>query len=191
MTGVYLHELMNKPSSHLAVDDLHQLGTRVRRELAASARGVVIVQGANIIEDKAFVLDLLVHGNTPAVVTGAMSAFQVPCADGLVNLTATIRIAASRDSRDLGGLVVMNDAIHSAHNVTKRQSSSLATSTPDPGADGTNCRGAPAGTFSARLLPHIRFSLGRRSCFFRPRVTHASAEIGDDGPLIKAALDIG
>lgn len=60
------------PGAHLTLDDLVALAAEIRRQVDAGADGVVVTQGTDTLEEMAFGLDLLVEGESPVVVTGAM-----------------------------------------------------------------------------------------------------------------------
>ena len=74
----------------------------------------------------AYAWDLLVAGDAPTVVTGAMRHAALASADGAGNLLDAVRTAACPQARGLGCLVVLNEEIHSARTVRKAHTSSLA-----------------------------------------------------------------
>ncbi len=184
-------ELMNKPSPHLTFDDLCRLDERVKQECATGADGIVVVQGTDTIEVTAFVLDIMGARDTPLVITGAMRAPHQPGADGPANLLAAISTAANLDCRGLGTLVVMNDEVHAARYVTKRHSSSPAAFFSDPGPLGPIVEGCPQILFRPAAGPSLNTLPDRAQSHVFPKVAHISAEIGDDGRLVEAALDLG
>ncbi|MCA3748158.1 MAG: asparaginase, partial [Rubrobacter sp.] len=102
------------PSSDLTIEDLVEVAGEAASRLRSGAEGVVITQGTDSIEETAFAMDLLVEGEKPVVVTGAMRNPTLPGADGPANLLGAVRVAASDAARGLGALVVMNDEIHAA-----------------------------------------------------------------------------
>jgi L-asparaginase len=95
-------------------------------ELRAEADGVVVTHGTDTIEETAYLLDLVLDGPGPVAVTGAMRNNSEPGRDGPRNLWNAIRVAAAPDAAARGCLVVMNDEIHRAAEVTKAHSFNAA-----------------------------------------------------------------
>ena len=115
------------PGSELTLEDLIELSVEIRGRIDEGARGVVITQGTDSIEETSFVLDLLVDRDEPVVVTGAMRHPDLPGADGPANLLASVRVAASEATRGIGAVVVLNEEIHAARFVQKTHTSNPAT----------------------------------------------------------------
>ena len=118
--------LRQVPGWALALDDLVEVAAEAERRMDEGAAGVVVTQGTDSIEETAFALDLLVEGDGPVVVTGAMRNPTLPGADGPANLLAAVRVAASGAARGVGAVVVMNDEIHAARHVRKAHTQSPA-----------------------------------------------------------------
>ena len=74
------------------------------------------------MEETAYFLDLTVGGARPVVVTGAMRPSDMAGADGPANLTNAIRVASAPATRGRGTLVLMDDRVFSARDVTKTNS---------------------------------------------------------------------
>ena len=89
--------------------------------------GVVITHGTDTIEESAYFLDIYLESKKPVVFTGSMRSFSELGYDGLSNLVSSIRVASSSDSRDKGVLLVMNDEINAASEVTKTHTLALDT----------------------------------------------------------------
>lgn len=107
------------PSPSLTLDALVDVARTIERGFAEGFDGAVVVQGTDTIEESAFLLDLLVGGEKPVVVTGAMRGADAPGADGPANLLSAAIVAASEEARGLGALVVLNYDIHAARFVQK------------------------------------------------------------------------
>jgi L-asparaginase len=113
------------PSPWLGFQDIVDLASRIRDEVAGGVAGVVVTQGTDTIEETAFALDLLLAGTTePVVVTGAMRHPGLAGPDGPGNLLAAVAVASSEAARGLGVLVVLNDTVHAARYVRKTHTSS-------------------------------------------------------------------
>lgn len=107
------------PGPSLTLAHLRQVARLLNERLAGDVAGAIVVQGTDTIEETAFVLDCLVGGDKPVVVTGAMRGPEAPGADGPANLLASAIVAAAPAARGLGTLVVLNDTIHAARFVQK------------------------------------------------------------------------
>ncbi|CRF46702.1 type II asparaginase [Helicobacter heilmannii] len=82
-------------------------------------QGVVITHGTDTMEESAYFLDLVVHSKKPIVFVGAMRNASSLSADGPLNLYNAVAVAASKQAYNKGVLVVMDDAIHAAREVSK------------------------------------------------------------------------
>jgi glutamin-(asparagin-)ase len=94
------------------------------RRVSALARqpevdGIVITHGTDTLEETAYFLNLTVRSDKPVVLVGSMRPSTALSADGVLNLLNAVTVAAARDSRGKGVLVVMNDEIHTGRDVTK------------------------------------------------------------------------
>ena len=81
--------------------------------------GIVVTHGTATLEETAYFLGLAVRVAVPVVVVGAMRPSSALGSEGGLNLFNAVRVAASPQARGLGTLVVMNDEIHAARDVTK------------------------------------------------------------------------
>ncbi|MFA6647147.1 MAG: asparaginase [Candidatus Izemoplasmatales bacterium] len=89
--------------------------------------GFVVVHGTDTLEETAFFLDTTINSDIPVVVTGSMKSSSELGFDGINNLVSSILVAKSTKSRGRGVLVVMNDQINAASEVTKSNTLSLDT----------------------------------------------------------------
>lgn len=119
--------LRQVPGSELTLEDLIELSGEIKNRIEKGAAGIVVTQGTDSIEETSFILDLLVTGEAPVVVTGAMRHPSLPGADGPANLLAAVQVAASDVARGAGAVVVLNEEIHAARFVQKTHTSNPAT----------------------------------------------------------------
>lgn len=89
--------------------------------------GIVITHGTDNLEETAYLLDLTLKHDKPIVVVGAMRNGSELGYDGPSNLSAAICTAAHDESKGRGVLVVLNDEINSAREVTKTHTMALDT----------------------------------------------------------------
>ncbi|EOW9526666.1 asparaginase [Bacillus cytotoxicus] len=123
-----VEDVFHLPSPHMTPSEMLQLQViideRVKHE---NIHGVVITHGTDTLEETAYFLDLTVQANVPIVVTGAMRSSNELGADGLYNFLSAVKVASSDEAIGKGVLVVLNDEIHCATNVTKTHTSNVAT----------------------------------------------------------------
>jgi len=87
--------------------------------------GFVITHGTDAIEETAYFLNLTVKCEKPVVLTGAMRPVTQLSSDAPANLYGAILTAASPASAGRGVLLVMNNKILDARDVTKMNSENL------------------------------------------------------------------
>lgn len=116
------------PSWDMTPATIARLARTIRNIRAAGdVDGVVVTHGTDTMEESAFALDLLLDGEQPVVITGAMRNASQPGADGPRNLLSAVRVAASANTRGLGVTVVMNDQVHAPRYVTKSHTTATDT----------------------------------------------------------------
>jgi L-asparaginase/glutamin-(asparagin-)ase len=125
------------------------LAKRVNALLAPpDVDGIVITHGTDTIEETAYFLNLVVKSKKPVVVVGAMRPSTAISADGPINLYNAVLTAGSADAVGKGVLVVMNDQINGARDVSKTN-----TTTTD--------------TFKATELGLLGYVVGNKPHFYR------------------------
>jgi L-asparaginase len=128
VSAVEIEEYCNLPSAHFTVDTIWGLRSRVAELVGDDeVQGVAVTHGTDTMEETAYLLDLTVDTDKPIALTGAMRTASDVGYEGMANLLATIRVAASDRARCLGALVVMNQEIHAARQVSKTHTQSLDT----------------------------------------------------------------
>lgn len=190
-----------KPVAYKNLDSM-QLGPTDWLALAALVRqverdtpglnGIVITHGTASLEETAFFLNLAVKVSVPVVVAGAMRPASALGSDGGANLLAAVRVAGSPLARGMGVLVVLNDEINAARDVTKTSNLRVQTfRTPDFGMLGM--ADADAVAFYRRPMrrcaPDTEFDVAGIEAL--PRVDIVPAYGGADGALVEAAVAAG
>jgi L-asparaginase len=121
-------DLGRTPASHFTFPKLFEIAAAVRERLAdPRIDGVVVVQGTDVIDETAFLWDLVLDSPKPVIVTGAMRAASDPNDDGPANLRNAVRCAASPALRGTGVSVVLDATINPADGVTKTHATALDT----------------------------------------------------------------
>ncbi len=112
------------PSVHFTTGQALALCQRAV-DLARRGIPVVITHGTDLLEEVAFLCDLIYAGDAPIIFTGAMRTATTPGADGPANLSAAVSVAAQPESRAMGVLVVFAGKVHAARYVRKADSTHI------------------------------------------------------------------
>lgn len=105
-----------------------KLAERVRAAVASpKISGVVITHGTDTMEETAFFLNLVIASTKPIVLVGAMRPATAISADGPMNLYNAVAVAAHPEAAKRGVLVVANDEIHFAREVSKTNTTQVGT----------------------------------------------------------------
>ena len=177
------------------MDDAHwlELAARVNALFARDeADAVVVTHGTDSLEETAYFLHLVVKSDRPVVLTGAMRPATSLSPDGPLNLYNAVAVAADPGARGRGAIVVLNDDLHSALDVTKSHTTDVqAFVSPGPGLLGTASYGRiryfrrPA----RRHTTESEFSVAGLSALPRVDIVYAHAGMSTD--LVKASVDLG
>ena len=177
------------------------MGEEVWRSLALRAQealerpgvaGVVVTHGTDTLEETAYFLNLVVRSQKPLVLVGAMRPATAMSADGPMNLYNAVATAADPAAAARGALVVANDEIHFAREVSK-------TNTTQVGTFRSTHRGLAGLVSSGRIHfygPPVRrhtadsaLRVPVRSALPRVEIVYAHAGMGPE--LIAAAVQSG
>lgn len=116
----------NLPSPQITPKHMLKLAKKIE-QVIAFYDGIVVTHGTDTLEETAYFLDLVLATNKPIILTGAMRPSNEIGSDAIYNLISALRVAADDKVANNGVLVVMNDEIHTAKNVTKTSTSNVAT----------------------------------------------------------------
>jgi L-asparaginase len=175
------------PGPHMTPPLMLELAGVVGELLARDdTDGAVVTHGTDTLEETAYFLDLVHSSEKPVVFVGAMRNASELGWDGPPNLVSAVRAAVAPETRGLGALVVMNDEINAASEVTKTHTESIDTfRSPDYG---------PLG-----IVDHDRVMVTRRPVSSSriplrgqlPDVALVKMAAGMDGRMIRAAVATG
>lgn len=192
LATVTTEQFANVASGSVTQEMLRDLARRVRavyRE-AIPPVGVIVTHGTDTMEETAFFLDLTLGSCEPVIITGAMRQANAVGADGPANLLNSIRLAVSPEAKGRGTMLLMNDEIFLARDVTKSNTTRLnAFTAPVAGPAGvTDPDGiyfnAPAGACTPP-----RVDVEKITAF--PRVDIVYSYIGADSATVDALVDAG
>ena len=122
-------QFANTASSALTLEQWLQLSRRINTLFAddPDLAGIVVTSGTDTLEETAYFLNLTVRTDKPVVVVGSMRNPSTLGYEGAANLLEGFRVAAAPESRGKGVLVVLNDEINAAREVTKTDALRLHT----------------------------------------------------------------
>ena len=154
--------------------------------------GVVIMHGTDTMEETAYFLSLVIKSKKPIVLVGAMRSSTSISADGPLNIYNAVSVAADKNAREKGALVVMNDEIHAAREVTKTNTTNVAAfASPNSGKIGTVNYGT-VNFYMAPLRKHtISSDFNIKDIKVLPRVDIIYGHAQDNGDLVDAAVQKG
>jgi L-asparaginase len=119
--NVKVQQIINVRSPDVKLENLLTLAKGINSIFANEPKvaGVVVTHGTNTLEETAYFLHLTVKYDRPVIVVGSMRPSTALSADGPLNLLNAVRTAVAPEAKGKGVLVVMNDEINGARDVTK------------------------------------------------------------------------
>jgi L-asparaginase type II len=155
------------------------------------ASGVVVFHGTSSMEETAYWLNLTIKSAKPVVLTGAMRPPSALSTDADNNLLRAVILARSEEARAMGVTIMLNDEIHAAREVTKRNSYRLETfGTHDLGMLGyldSDLKAVFYRTPKRRHTFQSEFDISGLTEL--PRVDIVYGYEGADGLLVRALMD--
>lgn len=198
IADVTVIQVTNVASGSLTHDIWRTLATRINEMQRSSDApvGFIVTQGTDTMEETAFFLSLTTGGCAPVVITGAMRQANATGADGPANLLNAVRVAIAPSSQGRGTMVLMNDEIFAARDVTKSNSTRPnAFTAPDAGVLGV---ADPDTVIYHRPVQFVTETISCRLATFNleslgtfPRVDVAYAYIGADSVVVDALVNAG
>jgi L-asparaginase len=186
-------QFANVSSGALTLDQWLGLSRKINDKLKddKALAGVVVTSGTDTLEELAYFLHLTVRDSRPVVVVGSMRNPSTTGYEGVANLEDGFLVAADPAARDLGTLVVLNDEINSARDVTKTDARALDTfSSRDYGVLGTIFDRVMINRRPVRRHS-VKSEFDVATIQALPRVDVILTYQGAPGDLIKAAVDNG
>src|SRR5712692_2305347 len=186
------HRAMASPA--IVPEDWIELNALVHDVVAReAAAGVVITHGTATLEETAYFLNLTAKVDVPIVLVGSQRPFSGLSSDARMNLVSAVRVAGAPEARGLGVLVLLNDEIQAARDVTKSSTLRLETfRSHDLGMLGyadPDGRVAIYRNPTRRHAPATEFDV--RGTATLPRVDIAASYAGADGAAIHAFVAAG
>lgn len=186
-------QIVKISSNNMDTPTLLKLAKRCNELLAQKdVDGIVITHGTDTLEETAYFLNLTVRSDKPVVLVGAMRPATAISADGPMNLLNAVRVAVNKESVGKGVLVAMNDVINNARDVTKTNTTNVATfRAPDLGNIGY-IAGGKIMYYKESLRRHTsksEFDVSKLETL--PRVDILYSHVDDDGVLARAAVAAG
>ena len=189
-----VEELMRVGSSAITLEQWLTISRRINEILAREpeVKGVVVTHGSNTVEETGYFLSLTVKSDKPVVLTAAQRQFTTLSSDSPKNFLQAVKVAASDEARGKGALIVGNDVINAARDVSKNISYRLETwSSRDLGALGF-VDDDRVTFYRVPVRPHTSVSPFDVGSLKRlPRVDIIYTYAGADGALIDAAVAQG
>lgn len=144
LANLRAEQLLQAGSENFNEQHLLMIGKRISEVLKDdSVDGAVLAHGTDTIEETAYFLHLTLKSVKPVVAVGSMRPPSAMSSDASLNLYDAIAVAAHPASRGKGTLVVANEEIHSARDVTKTNSLKLEAFRSPYGALGYVVQGEP------------------------------------------------
>ena len=124
-----VEEVIRVGSASISIENWLKLANRINEILTheKDVKGIVVTHGSNTLEETGYFLSLAVKSEKPVVLTAAQRQFTTLSSDSPKNFLQAVKVAASDEARGKGALIVTNDMINAARDVTKTISYRLET----------------------------------------------------------------
>lgn len=116
------------PGPHITPEKMLELSKMITSKVQIeNYDGVVVTHGTDSLEETAYLVDLTYDCSKPVIFVGSMKNSSELGWDGPVNLINAVYAAVSDEAKNRGVMVVMNNEVHSASQVTKTNTHTLDT----------------------------------------------------------------
>ena len=121
VADITIRDYVRIGSSEISLQNWIDIANLITDELAdhPDTDGVVVTHGSNTSEETAYFLNLVLNTQVPVVIAAAQRERTTLSEDGSRNLFDAVRVAAHPGARGHGVLMVVNETIHAARDVTK------------------------------------------------------------------------
>ena len=121
VADITIRDYVRIGSSEISLQNWIDIANLITDELADNpdTDGVVVTHGSNTSEETAYFLNLVLNTQVPVVIAAAQRERTTLSEDGSRNLFDAVRVAAHPGARGHGVLMVVNEMIHAARDVTK------------------------------------------------------------------------
>jgi L-asparaginase len=186
-------QVVNISSQDMTTQIWLKLSKRVNEILSQEeVTGVVITHGTDTLEETAYFLNLTVKSNKPVVLTGSMRPSTALSADGPRNLYNAVACAVAPESKGQGVLLVMDDLINSADDVTKTHTLHVSTfQSPNYGPIGYMYGGNPFYMRSSLKRHTLQSEFDILDLFDLPCVEIVMGYVGANDLFVSAAIQAG
>ena len=117
------YDWARQPSCHYTIGMTTDLVELLRKTINDGVQGIVVTCGTDLMEEMAYLTDLLWPYPQPVVYTGAMLPSDCPGSDSAINLSQAFLAAASERTWGQGVMVCFQDQLFAASEVRKVHSS--------------------------------------------------------------------
>ena len=182
-------------SSGIVPDDWLALAAKIKEvdQTRDDIDGIVVTHGTATLEETAYFLNLTAKTELPIVIIGAQRPSTGFATDAGGNLLAAVRTAGSKEARGLGAVVLLNEEIQAAREVTKTSTLRLETfRTPDLGMLGYADPDGSVAIYRKPTRPHtLNSEFDVSAVEALPRVDIVPSYAGADGVAVEAFIAAG
>ena len=186
-------QVVNISSQDMTTQIWMRLAKRIHEILREpEVAGVVITHGTDTQEETAYFLNLTIKSNKPVVLTGSMRPSTALSADGPRNLYHAVACTVAPESKGKGVLLVMDDRILSADDVTKTHTLNVSTfQSPNYGPIGYLYGGKPYYVRSSQKRHTLGSEFDISTINELPRVEIIMGYAGANDLFVRTAMQAG